>query len=257
MTYVVTLQDYTPAARFDGNPWTQATIGEAANSSGPFNVIDTVTLTPVDSDPTNPQERSFTTNNAALSSGWYQVIFSDAAGGQQVFTPVPYPPPADQAMPAYCSILDVQARSAARPVTASSVPNIAQVFGFIDDVTAEVNAILVKKGYQVPVVSASNPDAFATLHSVTTTGAWAMMEAAAPTSVNVDRAEKAWTAAKEMLSSTDFVLNAPMDVARSEPRGPWITTQPTGRVYDPMFRPVEGGCRGNPQDPYFSREQQF
>jgi hypothetical protein len=89
------------------------------------------------------------------------------------------------------------------------------------------------------------------------TGAWAMTEDAAPVSQNKDRAAKAWEAAKKMLSDSTFVLNAPMDTDRSEPRGPWVTSFPSGRVFDPTFGRHEGGYRGNPRDPFFSRSQQF
>lgn len=255
--YVVTLPDCTPAIRYDGNPWETVTIGEAANSSGPYNVLDTITLSPVDSDPTNPLPRSFTITNATLPSGWYQVTFIDAGGGIQALTPVPYPPPEDQATTPYCSVLDVQARTANRPVTASSLPSIAQVQQFVIDAAAEINAILVNKGYLIPIVSASNPDAFALLHSANVTGGWAMMELASPQSINKDAAAKAWEAAKMMLSDQKFVLNAPMDQQRGEPRGPWVTTQPTGETYDPMFGHQFNRRDGNPANPYFSRQARY
>jgi hypothetical protein len=256
MGYVVTLRDITPAPRVDGLPWTQATIGEAGTAAGPFSTIATIPLSPLDTDPSRPQPRSFTTANATLSAGWYLVTFLDAAGDQQPTTAVPYPPPEPAATTSYCSVLDVQSRNAARPVSASSVPNLAQVGQMIGDAAAELNAILVNKGYEIPVNSASSPDAFAVLHSMNVTGAWAMMEAAAPNSPNLDRAAAAWTAAKKMLADAQFVLNAPQDVQRAEPRGPWVTTQPTGRVYDPTFS--HGNCPDSrARNPYFSRSQRF
>ena len=257
MSYVVTLQDVTPPVRYDGLPWTQALIGEAGMTAGPFTTIDTINLSTlpggVDTDPSNPQSRNLTATNAVLSSGWYQVTFQDAAGTQRQLTPAEYPPPAVQGLPPYCSVIDVQGRNAARPVTPTSVPNIAQVQGFIGDVSAEINAILINKGYSIPIVSASNPDAFALLHSMNVSGAHALTEKAAPNSPNLKAAEAAWEAAQKMLNSASFTLNAPMDQERSEPRGPWITTQPTGRTYDPLV----GARRGAPRDPFFSRQQKW
>ena len=254
--YIVSIADIVPPARFDGIPWETATISESANSAGPFNEIASFTLDPVDSDPTDPAPRSFTTTAATLPAGWYQLAFQDAAGGQVLIEPFPWPEP-ERVISPYCSVLDVQARSANRPVTASSVPNIGQVQQFIQDAAGEINGILVQKGYLVPIVSASNPDAFATLHSLNVTGGWALMEASAPTSPNKDMAQKAWEAAKKMLSDAKFVLNAPMDMNRSEARGPWVTSHPNGRTFDPLMGRHEGGHRGNPRNPYFTREMQF
>ena len=254
---VITLPDYTPPARYDGHPWTTVLIGEAGSSSGPFTTITTITLNPVDTDPSNPISRSFTTNTAQLTSGWYQVTFKDATGATVTDTPIPLPAPTGQPATPYCTVLDVQARSAIRPVTASSVPNIAQVQQFVLDTAAEINGILIKKGYLIPIVSASNPDAFATLHAINVTGAWALMEASSPTSINVDRATQAWENAKRMLADATFALNAPIDTGRSEARGPWITSQPDGHHFDPLFGQHQGGHHGNPRNPFFSRQQRF
>ncbi len=254
MGNVVTLPDQTPPARYDSSPWTEAIIAEAAASQGPYNTIATVTLSPVDPDPTHPQARNFTTSAAVLTAGWYLLTWQDAAGGQFAQAAQPYPPPADQAFQPYCSVLDVLARNAARTVTASSVPNIAQVQQMVIDAAAEINAILVNKGYLIPIISGSNPDAFAVLHSLNATGGWAMMELAAPNSTTKDAAAKAWEAAKTMLSDQAFVLNAPQDVLRTEPRAPWITAQPSGRHFDPTFH---WGRDTDRRNPYLTRNMQF
>lgn len=80
MTYVVSLQNLYPPARYDGVPWLRALIEEAAAADGPYTVIDTLPLSPADPDPSVPLARSFTTENAALAGGWYRVTFEDAAG---------------------------------------------------------------------------------------------------------------------------------------------------------------------------------
>jgi hypothetical protein len=80
MTFVVTLRGFTPPARFDGLPFTQARIDEGGAQAGPFTPIDTLALAPLDADPTNPASRNLTTGNATLQQGWYRVAFLDAAG---------------------------------------------------------------------------------------------------------------------------------------------------------------------------------
>jgi hypothetical protein len=64
-----TFTDYRPVARYPPitTPWTQARIEEAPAETGPWTTIDTITLSPVDSDPTAPQARSFSTPNATLT----------------------------------------------------------------------------------------------------------------------------------------------------------------------------------------------
>src|SRR6185369_2664945 len=83
MSQVVSFADYTPAARFDAVAWTQAQVEEGDTSSGPWTVIDTPTLDPVDTDPANPQTRNLTTDNASDTIGlWYRITFLDDNGGE-------------------------------------------------------------------------------------------------------------------------------------------------------------------------------
>lgn len=91
MGYVVSLYDFRPGDRYDEAPWTEARIEEAAAKAGPFEQIDVQALTPVDTDPTSPLSRNFTTGEATLPSGWYRVIFADAAGGLQQSDAVYFP----------------------------------------------------------------------------------------------------------------------------------------------------------------------
>ena len=78
---VVSFTDYTPVPRFDGIPWTTVMIEEGMAEIGPWTLIDTQSLSPVDSDPSDPMSRSFTTNKATLAVGvgWYQIAFGDAS----------------------------------------------------------------------------------------------------------------------------------------------------------------------------------
>lgn len=87
MPVVVTLEDYRPAPRYDGLPWTDAQIQEAAASTGPWTTLETQALSPVDSDPRNPAYRSFTTALGTAEEQWYRIVFLDAAvaTGQPTF----------------------------------------------------------------------------------------------------------------------------------------------------------------------------
>jgi hypothetical protein len=82
MSIVVSFVGWTPPQRFDSNPWTEARIEEAPDPTvGPWTLIDTITLSPLDPDPTDPLLRSLTTSNGTLEDQWYRIIFVDAAGG--------------------------------------------------------------------------------------------------------------------------------------------------------------------------------
>lgn len=87
MPVVVTLEDYRPAPRYDGLPWTDAQIQEASASTGPWVTLETQAISPVDSDPRNPAYRSFTTALGTADEQWYRIIFLDAAvaTGQPTF----------------------------------------------------------------------------------------------------------------------------------------------------------------------------
>lgn len=95
MPYVRNFTDYRPGPRDDGRPWTQARIEEAADvagAPGTWATIDTITFSPVDTDPAAPRLRDITTEDAALAAGWYRVVFVDADGDEQTTDPVAYPP---------------------------------------------------------------------------------------------------------------------------------------------------------------------
>lgn len=87
MTQVLSLDEYRPSPRYDSLPWTEARIEEGTASVGPWSLIDTIALLPVDADPSNPAARSFTTQNASDGELWYRIIFADADGdiGQPTF----------------------------------------------------------------------------------------------------------------------------------------------------------------------------
>lgn len=79
MGQVITFEGFQPIARYDGLPWTEARIEEATTPTGSWTAIETIALSPVDSDPSAPAVRNLTTENASATTGlWYRIIFVDA-----------------------------------------------------------------------------------------------------------------------------------------------------------------------------------
>jgi len=74
---VVSFVDYTPVPRFDNVAWTSILIEESTSEDGPWTLIDTQAMDPIDPDPSEPIAREFTTDNATMDQGWYRVSFSD------------------------------------------------------------------------------------------------------------------------------------------------------------------------------------
>ena len=83
---IVTFENYLPQPRFDGEAWTGLRIEESASVDGPWADVETIALSPVDSDPTDPQSRSFTTELATLADGYYRVVFLDETGDESLPT---------------------------------------------------------------------------------------------------------------------------------------------------------------------------
>lgn len=79
MAYVVTLEDFRPPARYDALPWTQAQIQEASSANGSYSTLETKSFSG-DSDPSDPQLRSFTTELGTAANYWYRIVFVDASG---------------------------------------------------------------------------------------------------------------------------------------------------------------------------------
>jgi hypothetical protein len=144
---------------------------------------------------------------------------------------------------AYCTPSDVASLNRARVMGAgTNQPNASDVQVMINMVGGEIDALLVTKGYEVPVNTASYPEAAAYLNAVNAKGALAMWEAASPNSPNVDRAEKAWMEAKTALETAREVMDIPKDETRAGTRGPGVSPKPAYGYHD---------------RPYFRRHQQF
>lgn len=144
---VVTLPRQTPLPRSDGVPWTQALIQEAAASAGPWTQIDTINLSPVDTDPANPITRDLTTTHATLTEGWYRVIWKDGAANTSAAT-APWQNTSELAIGARPSVTEVaallRARTKARggseigTFNTQTRPTGAEVEALIDDASDEV-----------------------------------------------------------------------------------------------------------------------
>jgi hypothetical protein len=81
MSQVITFEGYRPSPRYDSIPWTEARIEESTTEDGPWTEIETIALSPVDSDPSEPALRNLTTELASDDDGlWYRIVFLDATG---------------------------------------------------------------------------------------------------------------------------------------------------------------------------------
>jgi hypothetical protein len=159
----------------------------------------------------------------------------------------------------YASLADVQALNPARIYTASSQPASAHVAVYLDNRAAELDMILIEKGYSLPVPTTAS-SALLFLRKVNAQGAWADVEKGAPSSPLRDEAQKAYDDALKMLKAANTVLDIPKDQTRASPRGPGLTT-PNGVVattFDPYAGELYGGA--NQQDtgaPFFARNMTF
>lgn len=168
----------------------------------------------------------------------------------------------------YCTPSDVASLNKARAAAWGTQGQVAttDVDGYILMVAGQIDAVLVNKGYSVPVNTASFPEVEGLLCYVNAQGAAWMVEEASPNSPNIDRVKTAFDAAMAMLASAKFTLDVPVDEARAEPRGPWVTFTPPDGVFDPQLRHLGGvagdgissGCVTNRRSlPFFSRGMQF
>ena len=86
---VVSFRSYDLMPRFDGKVWTQIQIYEAAVETGPWtSLIDTITITPVADDPSNPKPISFTTEKGTGAGKWYMCTIEDADGDSYNTDPI-------------------------------------------------------------------------------------------------------------------------------------------------------------------------
>lgn len=100
MAQVITFEGFQPIPRYDGTAFTQARIEEATTATGSWSAIETISLSPVDSDPSDPAVRNLTTDSASDTAGlWYRIIFIDASGDESA----PTDPISNPSSTTYCT----------------------------------------------------------------------------------------------------------------------------------------------------------
>lgn len=119
---------------------------------------------------------------------------------------------------AYVTTLKVAADTG-RTFTATSTPNIDQVQGFVNQTAAELDSILRRLGYTVPIATAAT-SALALLegYNALGAGAFALQAAVTPGGKKPD-AMRLWQDAKKMLADGKLELDAARDPDRARPRG--------------------------------------
>lgn len=88
--FIRSFEGYSPPRRFDSEPFTEAQIREASAEDGTYTTITTIALSPVDSDPSDPAVRNFTTSEALIQDGWYIIRWADADGATFDSDPMRY-----------------------------------------------------------------------------------------------------------------------------------------------------------------------
>jgi hypothetical protein len=91
--YVASFAAVEPPPRFapaggDPGPWTRVRASEAPARSGPWTLLGTVAISPVDADPADPAPLMVTLAGVALVAGWYLLELLDADGNSQPFAPL-------------------------------------------------------------------------------------------------------------------------------------------------------------------------
>lgn len=142
----------------------------------------------------------------------------------------------------YATVPDVESLNRARKLgVGNNQPTSEDVEGYLGMVAGEIDAILINKGYAVPVQEASTT-AWALLRGINAKGALVLLEKASPVAPNVDRTEKEYEIQLDKLRSADFSLDAPTVTERSRPRGPGLTVPRPGTLES---------------EPFFSRKMRF
>jgi hypothetical protein len=156
MTQVVSFEDYLPSPRYDGLPWTEVHIEEGTAVDGPWTLIDTIALSPLDADPSLPAYRNFTTSLADDAADlWYKLTFFDALGA---FAQPTYPVQnTSEDRPIYASVAElarlVEVRAADRSAALRRV--LESAAGEIDSEigTADINGTALPYGSPPSIVS--------------------------------------------------------------------------------------------------------
>lgn len=155
MTRVVTLLDFIPGERRDGRPWTGARMEEGADRDGAFTEIEAYVFgadgqPAADADPVHPQARSFTSTNAQLLSGWYRIVFTDAADHEEPVGPI-FVPSATQAYTSVLAVRRVLSPDGSQDPTLGTAASLSdtELEEAIEEAAAEINSRVAAR-YTLP-----------------------------------------------------------------------------------------------------------
>jgi hypothetical protein len=167
MPQVITFENYRPTPRYDSIPWTEVRVYEAATATADdvdWTLIDTITLSPVDADPSDPAARDITTELASDTEElWYRLVFVDATGDTLVPT--------------------VAVRNVVGPAAYATVDELARILSLRSPTAEQVEAM-----ERVLLVAAGEIDAEVDVSSGGLSG-WQVALAA---EVNLERAVEHW-----------------------------------------------------------------
>lgn len=151
---VISIVGLTPPPRYPPitTSWTQARIEEAPADSGPWTVIEPAfALSPVPN-ALDPQSYDFSTSHATLASGWYRVVWIDAANNTDATLPVFNDTRTDAFRPTVAMIgAKMRARTKVRGGTEIGTfrdtdpptrPTATEVEGVMDDIMPMIEADL-------------------------------------------------------------------------------------------------------------------
>ena len=86
---VITLADFRPSRREDGQAWSRVRVEETADPAGSWDEVTAIQLDPLDTEPSCPALRSVT---VSLSQPWARLTFLDEGEGVDVAQPIVYVP---------------------------------------------------------------------------------------------------------------------------------------------------------------------
>lgn len=143
--------------------------------------------------------------------------------------------------PVYATVADVESLNRARTLGTNNTPTAEDAQLFLELSAAEIDSILMNKGYVVPIETTSKL-ANMLLCGINAKGAIVRVEKGSPTAPKLEQFEKEYEEELEKLRSAEFTLDAPQATERARPRGPGLTT------------PQASGLESSP---FFSRSQEF
>ena len=88
MAFTRSFENFKPPRRFDSVPFETVEVRESATENGTYATIETIALSPVDTDPATPASRNFTTDEAVEAVGWYVIRWVDGGGAFSDSVPV-------------------------------------------------------------------------------------------------------------------------------------------------------------------------